>query len=96
MAADCKAVGNAAVSLHDAPSTEGAKPFGAPRGMPPEVVRTCGLRVKVRAAPQDGVGFSAGKGTVLEATKSIGSGWIKVRHQVGQSGYLKSTDIWGH
>jgi SH3-like domain-containing protein len=54
--------------------------------------------LKVRAAPQDdaSIGFIADKGTLLEVTESIASGWVKVRHQDGKSGYLKSTDIWGH
>ena len=128
LAADFKTVGNAPVILYDAPSTEGAKLFVAPRGMPLEVVLTYGEWVKVRdvngdlawtqarglsnkrqvvvrlpglkvrTAPQDdaSIGFIADKGTLLEVTESIASGWIKIRHQDGQSGYLKSTDIWGH
>ncbi len=128
LAMDFKTVGNAPVILYDVPSTEGAKLFVAPRGMPLEIVLTYGQWVKVRdvhddlawtqarglsnkrqavvrqsglkirAAAQDdaSISFIADKGTLLEVTESIASGWVKVRHQDGQSGYLKSTDIWGH
>ncbi len=60
------------------------------------VVRQSGL--KVRTTPEAGarVGFIADKGTLLEVIELIASGWVKVRHQDGQSGYLKSTDIWGN
>ena len=60
------------------------------------VVRMSGL--KVRATPEEGasIGFIAEKGTFLEVIEAIASGWIKVQLQDGQSGYLKSTDIWGN
>jgi len=60
------------------------------------VVRRSGL--KVRATPEEdaSIGFIAEKGTFLEVFDAIASGWIKVRFQDGQSGYLKSADIWGN
>jgi SH3-like domain-containing protein len=60
------------------------------------VARMSGL--KVRASPEDGasVGFIAEKGTFLEVIEAITEGWIKVRLQDGESGYLRSADIWGN
>ena len=31
----------------------------------------------------------------LELVESTGSGWIKVRHQDGNVGYVRSTEVWG-
>jgi len=59
-------------------------------------VRRSGL--KVRATPEEdaSIGFIAEKGTFLKVFDAITSGWIKVRLQDGQSGYLKSDDIRGN
>ncbi len=32
---------------------------------------------------------------VLEWLESTGTGWIKVRHQDGEVGYVRNTDVWG-
>src|SRR3990167_6239706 len=52
---------------------------------------------KVRAGPDDAsaVVFSADKGVLLELSEPVSSGWVKVRHHDGQSGYVKATDVWG-
>jgi flagellar basal body rod protein FlgF len=54
--------------------------------------------LKVRATPEEdaSIGFIAEKGTFLKVFDAITSGWIKVRLQDGQSGYLKSDDIRGN
>ncbi len=32
---------------------------------------------------------------VLQWLESTGAGWIKVRHQDGEVGYVRNTDVWG-
>ena len=39
--------------------------------------------------------FWAQKDVVLEWLETSSNGWVKVRHRDGQSGYVKTTQIWG-
>ncbi len=39
--------------------------------------------------------FQARQKVALEYLERTGSGWIKVRHQDGATGYIKITDVWG-
>ncbi len=39
--------------------------------------------------------FTAAKGVVLELAEPIRSGWIKVRHLDGETGFVKASDVWG-
>lgn len=52
---------------------------------------------KIYSNPEDGatLAFSADKGVLLELLEPATSGWIKVRHRDGQSGYVKRSDVWG-
>ncbi|KAF3997341.1 SH3 domain-containing protein [Glaciimonas immobilis] len=52
---------------------------------------------KIRATPSDTAPqvFSADKGVLLELVEPVVSGWVKVRHRDGQSGYVKATEVWG-
>jgi len=51
----------------------------------------------VRRSPDDGaeVVFKATQQLGLELLASTGTGWVKVRHKDGSTGYLKSSDVWG-
>lgn len=51
----------------------------------------------VRAAPAETAAlvFSADRNVLLEMQASDASGWIKVRHSDGQSGYVKASEVWG-
>ena len=53
--------------------------------------------VKIHAAAQDAspVVFSADKNVLLEVAEPAASGWLKVKHRDGQSGYVKITEVWG-
>ncbi len=42
-----------------------------------------------------GVVFFAPRQLGLEWLGNTGSGWVKVRHRDGTSGYVKSADVWG-
>jgi len=59
------------------------------------IVKTANL--KVRATPDDAASaaFTADKGVLLELVESVASGWIKVRHRDGLTGFVKSSEIWG-
>jgi len=39
--------------------------------------------------------FTAAKGVVLELAEPIRSGWIKVRHRDGETGFVKASEVWG-
>ena len=55
------------------------------------------LAAKIHAAAQDAspVVFSADKNVLLEVAEPAASGWLKVKHRDGQSGYVKITEVWG-
>ncbi|MGI4846780.1 MAG: SH3 domain-containing protein [Janthinobacterium lividum] len=52
---------------------------------------------KVRAAADEGsaVVINADKGVLLELQEPASSGWLRVRHRDGQSGFVKASDVWG-
>lgn len=52
---------------------------------------------KIRTNPSDTAAlvFSADKGVLLELVEPVDSGWAKVRHRDGQTGYVKASDVWG-
>lgn len=51
----------------------------------------------VRAAPnaQSPLVFEAYKQVVLEIAEPPADGWVKVRHRDGQSGYIRTSHVWG-
>ncbi len=52
----------------------------------------------VRRSPEDKgeALFKAGAQLGLEWLGNTGSGWVKVRHEDGTTGYLKSNEVWGN
>jgi len=55
------------------------------------------LLLDVRAEPDSGSLrlFQVRRQVALERIESTGTGWIKVRHQDGNMGYVRSTEVWG-
>jgi SH3-like domain-containing protein len=53
--------------------------------------------VDVRAEPDSAAArtFQVRQQVALERLESTGTGWIKVRHQDGNVGYVRSTEVWG-
>lgn len=51
----------------------------------------------IRQSPDDNAPlvFQAGQNVVLELLEPTVSGWIKVQHQDGQSGFVKTNQVWG-
>lgn len=39
--------------------------------------------------------FQAQRGVILEWVELAADGWVKVRHRDGQSGYVKTSQVWG-
>lgn len=39
--------------------------------------------------------FQVKQQVALERLESTGTGWVKVRHQDGNVGYVRSTEVWG-
>lgn len=69
-----------------------AKGLSAKRNV---VARAANL--KVRASPDDTASpiILVDKGVLLEMSEQPSAGWIKVRHKDGQSGYVKTSEVWG-
>ncbi len=53
--------------------------------------------VDVRAEPDFGAArvFQVRQQVALELLESTGTGWIKVRHKDGETGYVRSVEVWG-
>jgi SH3-like domain-containing protein len=53
--------------------------------------------VEVRAAPDDfaTVAFKVAQGVLLELVEVMSSGWVRVRHAEGGTGFVRTADIWG-
>jgi SH3-like domain-containing protein len=51
----------------------------------------------VRAGPDPGTTrvFQVRQQVALERLESTGTGWVKVRHQDADVGYVRSTEVWG-
>ena len=51
----------------------------------------------VRQSPDNAasVVFQAEQGVALEVLETGSSGWVKVRHRDGQSGFVKISQVWG-
>ena len=52
---------------------------------------------EVRAAPDDfaAVAFKVAQSVLLELVEVVSSGWVRVRHAEGGTGFVRTADIWG-
>ena len=52
---------------------------------------------EVRAGPEDSaaVAFKVGQNVLLELIETAPSGWVRVRHADGGTGFVRVTEIWG-
>ncbi len=39
--------------------------------------------------------FQAGQNVILEWLETTGTGWVKIRHEDGEIGFVRSSDVWG-
>lgn len=51
--------------------------------------------VRAAASPTAPLVFEAQRGVLLEVTGAVADGWIPVRHRDGQSGVVRTSQVWG-
>jgi len=60
------------------------------------VVSAANAKVHAAADEASATVFSADKNVLLELTDPTPqSGWVKVKHRDGQSGFIKTSEVWG-
>lgn len=61
------------------------------------VVKLANGNAKVKASTDDNapVVMTAERGALLELIDPVSSGWVRVKHRDGISGFIKATDVWG-
>jgi SH3-like domain-containing protein len=64
---------------------------------PKRMLVVTAANAKLRAAAEESaaVVLTADRGVLLELAEPVVSGWVKVRHRDGVSGYVRATDVWG-
>lgn len=51
--------------------------------------------VRQKAEAESALAFEAEKSVVLDFLEPAVPGWVKVRHRDGQTGFVRSTQVWG-
>ena len=51
--------------------------------------------IRAMPSPASLPAFEAQRGVLLEVTGPAADGWLPVRHRDGQSGYVRSVQVWG-
>jgi hypothetical protein len=59
------------------------------------VIKTANAKVHAVADDTAPVVFTADRSVVMEMAEPVSSGWVKVRHRDGLTGYVKAPDVWG-
>lgn len=59
------------------------------------VVKVANVKVRATADEAGTPVFTADKGVLLDLAEPPTSGWIRVKHRDGQSGYVKASEVWG-
>lgn len=59
------------------------------------VTTVAGAKVRTAADEKSAVIFTADKGVLFELMEPPASGWVRIRHRDGQSGYAKVAEVWG-
>ena len=59
------------------------------------IVKTALSRIRSAAEEGSPTVFSAEKAVLLELVEPVSSGWVKVRHRDGQTGFVKASEVWG-
>lgn len=59
------------------------------------VVTAANAKIRTRADETAPLAFSADKGVLLDIAEPVVSGWIKVKHRDGQTGYVRAAEVWG-
>jgi hypothetical protein len=59
------------------------------------IVRVDRAHVRATGDGKAALVFEAERDVVLELLEAAPAGWVKVRHRDGQSGFLKTQQVWG-
>lgn len=59
------------------------------------IVRVAQAKVFQRPADDSPLAFELAQNVVVEMLEAPTSGWIKIRHQNGDSGYVRVGEVWG-
>ncbi|WP_417067871.1 SH3 domain-containing protein [Niveibacterium terrae] len=59
------------------------------------IVTAASAEVHQKADATSPVAFTAGRDLVLEFVDKSSTGWVRVKHRDGVSGYIRATDVWG-
>lgn len=59
------------------------------------VVTAASARARAAADETAPAVFAADRGVLLELVEPVSSGWVRVKHRDGLTGYVKSADVWG-
>ncbi len=59
------------------------------------MVTNANARVRANSDDAAPVVFTADKGVLLEIIDTAATGWVRVRHRDGQSGFVRAADVWG-
>ena len=59
------------------------------------IVTAASAEVRQKADAASPLAFTAGRDLVLEFVDKSSTGWVRVKHRDGASGYIRATDVWG-
>lgn len=59
------------------------------------IVTAASTRVLQQADAASPLAFSAARDLVLDLVDKSSTGWVKVRHRDGATGYIRATEVWG-
>lgn len=59
------------------------------------MVKVASAQIRTDADENSPPVFRAQQNVVLDLTESLPSGWLKVRHRDGASGYIRAAQVWG-
>lgn len=59
------------------------------------VTTVAGAKARAAADEKSALIFTADKSVLFELVEPPASGWVKIKHRDGQSGYVKAAEVWG-
>jgi len=59
------------------------------------VVKTATARIRVAPEESATMAFSADKNVLLEMAEPAIGAWVKVKHRDGQTGFVRTSEVWG-
>ncbi|MFC7289249.1 SH3 domain-containing protein [Herminiimonas glaciei] len=59
------------------------------------IVTVANLKLHTNAEEASAIVATADKGVLLELAAAPSAGWVKLKHRDGQTGYAKSSEVWG-